>query len=181
MARQTRRSSGGFARASRRLTAWTSGPGGDDIAFDTFSTGATGSQIIGSGITPTVNALTVVRIRGMFQIRLSTADAGGSGFTYAVGIGMVTSDAFGIGVTAIPKPFDDQGWPGWLWHHFGVIKAPQEVLDLNQVQASTVEIDSKAMRKFRVNETLMAVIQFGEVATATVAGELVTRVLVKLP
>ena len=174
-------SRGRFPVGERRKTQWVLGPGGDDPAFDTISSGVSATIIFGTGITPTVPALTLVRLRGMFQIRLQTADASGAGFTYTLGIGIVTSDAFAIGVTAIPDPFDDADWGGWIWHQFGVIKAPSEVLDLNQIPAQTIEIDSKAMRKFSNNETMFAAVQVAEVATATMSAELVTRALVKLP
>jgi len=157
------------------------GPGNGSItaAGDTIST--TSNVILGSGITPLIPQMTVVRLRGTIGIQLVTATAAEAGFNYALGIGICTADAFAIGVTATPTPFDDAEWPGWLWHHFGYIKAPQEVHDLNQVPLQQITIDSKAMRKLRLNEILYAAIECGEQGTAVIRVHCMTRVLVKLP
>ena len=174
----------GSARAPRRLTSWELGPGGDDAAFDVQLVAATSNIIFGSGITPVIPHLTVTRLRGLFKYSLRSADAAGSGFSGAVGIGIVSADAFGVGVTAVPKPFADAQWPGWLWHHFFHTTAPIGALSASNDQSvgeTSVVIDSKAMRKLRLNEVLFAVAELNEVTSASVLVALVSRVLVKLP
>ena len=173
----------GFDRSvPRRLTSWVLGPGGDDIAFDPVSFTGSSSALIGSGITPSVDRFTIVRTRGFMNIRLQAADAAGSGFTYAAGIGIVSLDAFTAGISSTPFPFNDVNWPGWLWHHMGVFKSPVGALTVGAGLADQhIEIDSKAMRKLRQNEVMFASVQVGEVATATLVVEIMTRVLVKLP
>ena len=180
MPRRTRLS-GGFTRQSRRQTTWAFGPGGDDIAFDPITISATGTQIFGAGITPVIPNLTLVRLRGVLDLRLTAADAGDVGFTWAFGVGKVANDAFLAGVAAIPDPFDDIEWPGWIYHNMGTLMAPQEVLDLNQVPAFRLEVDSKSMRKLRLNEVLFAAIQVSERATAQIRALFVSRTLFKLP
>jgi len=177
-----RRSVRGFARDApqRRLTQWTLGPGGDDSAFDTVGVAATSNIIYGSGVTFT-ERVTVVRIRGVLEMSLRAADANGSGFTWTFGIGITTVEAFtGIGVTAVPKPFANAGWPGWLYHTFGTLKAPSGALSLNQLPPIRMEVDTKAMRKLRFNDVIFAVAEFAEVASATLDTSFVSRMLVKL-
>ncbi len=111
-----RPSSRGFVRGPRRLTSWALGPGGYDIAtLDRQQFTASQTLIIGSGVTPIIDNLTVVRIRGFIDFGLRSADAVLAGFNFVAGIGIVSGDAFAIGVTATPNPFDDTDWPGWLW------------------------------------------------------------------
>jgi len=170
------------ARAPRRLTAWDLGPGGDDLGtLDNVSVVSDSNVILGAGVTPLIPAITVVRIRGFIEVNLVAADAALSGFNFAAGIGIVTLDAFTAGAASVPNPFSDIQWPGWLWHHLGGIHAPQEILDLNQVAAQRIEVDSKAMRKVRLNEVMTLIMSFGETATATVNVRAATRALVKLP
>ena len=179
----------GFSRGSsrvrspRRLTAWSLGPGGDDLAsLDQLSLSATGDSIFGSGVTPVVPALTVVRLRGVLRLNLTAADTGGSGFNYAVGIGIVSADAFTVGATAVPKPFTDADWPGWMWHHFGQLSTAVGALTTTNAHPALVtEIDSKAMRKLRLNEVLFGIIEAAELGTSVMTATLTSRVLVKLP
>ena len=187
MARQ--RSSRGFARApQRRLTSWFLGPGGDDLPtldIQAFSSNTT--LIIGSGITPLIDNLTIVRTRGHLEFILESADALRSGFNWVAGIGIVTSDAFAVGVSAVPNPFDDADWPGWLWYASGGIHSPSSTAiptvgdQQTVVDNPIVEIDSKAMRKLRVNEVMFLSVQGGETGTAVMSVRGMTRVLVKLP
>ena len=179
---RSRQSSRGYARAERRLTAWSLGPGGDDILFDPAAPSATSNGVFGSGVTPVIPQLTVVRIRGMFTALLKTADAANAGFTGAVGIGIVSADAFAIGITAIPKPFSDAEWPGWLWHQFFDLTA-SFALAANTTQPPSIRIpvETKAMRKLRLNEILFANFEVGETAAATLRMTFVSRMLVKLP
>ncbi len=88
--------------------AWDAGPGGDDIAtLDEVAFTTSTTAILGSGITPTVDRFTIVRIRGLIAFNLTAATAGTDGYNFMCGIGTCTSDAFAVGVTALPNPFDD--------------------------------------------------------------------------
>ena len=105
----------------------------------------------------------------------------GEGFHLAIGIGIVSSQAFSIGATAIPGPLSEMEWGGWMYHR---------ILDLHAVTATigdnnfsnTVweEIDSKAMRKISSNEVLVAMVEAVEVGTASMDIYFDTRVLLKL-
>ena len=105
----------GFPSRSRRGTDWGVGPGGSGVT----ALVATGSTVLGAGITLTSLALTVVRTRGLFHCFLDgVLAADGDGFFGAVGIGLVSTAAFDAGITAVPTLVTEAVWDGWLWHSF---------------------------------------------------------------
>ena len=167
----------------RRLTSWALGPGGGDDDFDVTSVSAGGDVILGQGVTPTIPNMTLVRIRGKLFFHLTSADGAGSGYTFGVGIGIVSNDAFAVGVTAVPKPIADADWPGWLWYDFVSAKAPIGAISAANWQQvpQVITIDSKAMRKFRNNETLFVIVELAEVTSAVMEIACMTRILLKLP
>ncbi len=179
------RSSRGFARVSnKRLTTWALGPGGDDIAtLDRTAYSSSASQIIGSAITPVLPNLTVVRLHGHILFNLTAADAQRSGFNMFAGIGVATLDAFTAGAASLPIAFGDADWPGWMWYWSGSIRTSVGALAIGDpsINPLVVRIDSKAMRKLRLNEVLFLMVQAGETGTSTMDVSAGTRVLLKLP
>ena len=177
----------GFDRGrTRRLTAWSLGPGGDDLAtLDVAQFSTTTTMVLGTGVTPVIPALTVVRIRGMMDLQLVSADAARSGYNWAAGIGIVQSDAFAGAVSGMPDPFTDADWPGWLWHQMGVLTAPVAALSATlgneAITRQSFQVDSKAMRKLRQSEVLFAIMEADELGTSTMDVKFASRVLVKLP
>ena len=168
-----------------RLTDWALGPGGSASA--TVSSSQT--IILGSGISPTAGKVTIVRTRGELLVQLVTAAAVSNGFHGAIGIGIVTDQAFGIGLTAVPKPISDMEWDGWLYHRFfsvmssgvidGGVSADHDMV-LPTAGAVRIEVDSKAMRIIDEEETAAAIIQVTEIGTATADIMFDSRMLVKL-
>ena len=152
-----------------------------------FTASSTG--ILGSGVTPTADKLTVARLRGEFMAFLASASAADNGFMCALGVGIVTNAAFAIGATAVPDPIDDAEWDGWLYHRFFNLISPTAISNTAITDADSVgivsnvvrfEVDSKAMRKQDLEETLMAVVQAVEVGTATMSVQFNSRTLVML-
>jgi len=119
----------------------------------------------------------------MLSFELLSSSAAGSGFAFTAGIGIVTADAFATGTAAMPSPFDDILWPGWMWLHTIDIRSSiaGAVVGDPSINPVHVDIDVKAMRKLRNNETLFMSVQSGETGTATANVRGMTRVLVKLP
>ena len=184
MARSRRSFAASSPARHRRLTAWELGPGFSALtsaAVQAFSSSTT--AILGDGITPVIPNLTIVRIHGHMLLSLTAAAAQRDGFQWAAGIGIVTADAFGIGVTAVPNPFDDIEWPGWMWHAMGDLRTAAATLMVGDPPENplTVPIATKSMRKLRLNEVATLVLQVGETGTATLDARAATRILVKLP
>ena len=177
MARRLRGFSQGRTSGKRRQTGWEAGPGSLTMAEGTLS--GSGNLIIGSGIAPVVDGLTLVRTRGDITMGLRTAGSVGDGFLVGVGIGIVTNDAFAVGVTAVPSPIDDMDWDGWLFHKLVNLFTVVGTED-NPVTAARIDVDSKAMRKIGINETMYLSAQGVEVGVATMAIAGITRTLFKL-
>ena len=99
----------------------------------------------------------------------------------AAGICIVTSQAATVGVTAVPGPLANIDWDGWMWHWMGIAGVVPGVGGAPNLVVS-VPIDTKAMRKWKETDVMVAMV---EVEETGVAGSFVsnfdTRVLVKLP
>ena len=167
--------------SSRRLTTWT-GVGPFSSVVQSATVG--GTTLIDTGLT-TIERVMLVRIHGELMIWLPVVTSIGDGFSkFHAGIGIVTSDAFTAGVASVPNPGNDADWPGWIWHHFGSSIIGLSVTESENTGALSMvrlPIDSKAMRKLRINEALFGSVQFDtEVGAATVSFAMNTRVLFKL-
>jgi len=166
---------------SRRRTGWEEGPF-TDARLALSAAGATGWSI---GQTSLVDGLTIARIRGSFAFFLDTATSDNDGFlSLAVGIGIVTTPAFLVGITAMPSPLTEIEWEGWMYHKLvsGVYRADQ-VDELGNAGSSEVrvDIDTKAMRKLDSEETVFGAVELGlETGTATGIFSAHTRMLIML-
>ena len=162
MTRSTQR--GGFQRQSRRISDWGVGPNAQEVQVT-----APGKTLWSSGTTPSAN-LTVVRTRGIFSIHMASAAAAGQGFFGAVGIYMMTEDAFNVGVTAALDPLADANSDMWLWHSFFDVRLLTATVSdgVNAVAAiQRIVIDSKAMRKnFDPERVMVGVVGVDETGTA---------------
>ena len=97
---------------------------------------------------------TIVRTRGVFE-HFPTAFGVDLAYQGAFGICVVSSDAFGVGASAIPGPFTDSDWGGWfVWQSFAYRLEFSSGVGLLKAH-ETLEIDSKAMRKIGPNETMV--------------------------
>ena len=167
--------------SSRRKTAWSVGPGDTSPVTLTGS----GSTILGAGVVPTVLSSTIVRIRGLLGLTLVANGAVGDGYVGAVGIGLVTSSAFAIGITALPTPITDVAWNGWMWHQFIDLRAFAGQSGSGSAAIfgfhKDYEVDSKAMRKFPDAEfTMVAIIEVVESGTSQLEVSFDSRILGKL-
>jgi len=138
-----------FSRGKQRLTQWV-GPA--DQGFVTVA--SAGATLVATF--PFGEPATIIRTRGAVAIQLNSYTTD-TAITGAFGIAVVSTDAVGIGITAIPKPFRDADWGGWfVWRTFG--HRFETITQAGVLLASwLLEIDSKAMRKVTPNETMVIV------------------------
>ena len=140
--------------------------------------------MFGTGQQATEDGLTLVRTRGEINVAIDTGGALLDGWTrMAFGICMVSENAFTVGVMAIPHPLTDIEWDGWIWHWVGLLftvaTAPVDAAGCSVVW---IPIDSKAMRKWKAPDALVAMGEVsGEVGTVQSQANLNTRILMKLP
>ena len=166
---------GGRQVSQRRQTAWGLGVEG------TLAHTASASQLYPTTILPSVEGLTIVRTRGTFLIFLTSVGSNVDGLTGAVGIGIVTTEAIAAGVTAVPGPFSDDEDELWLWHsYFHCIGASTSSPSQQPAATVRLEIDSKAMRKFPVGNSLFAACEVVETGVIAANSFINTRILFKL-
>jgi len=190
MAQRGRPSRTILGRGSRRSTSWVLGPKSGLLGTFGASFAASGSAIGGIGSTSGVDGLTLVRTRGELMMYLTSADAVNAGFHGAFGVGVVTADAFTIGVTAVPTPIADEDWNGWFYHRYVSLHAPGPIAVATAAQetlqnatfagALRVEVDSKAMRKIPENMTTFCAIELEEIGASGLEWLYNSRELVKL-
>jgi len=165
--------------SSRRRTGWDAGPA---LARSVVS--SAGVTLWPTGAAAAQDGLTIVRIRGEFAINLTVVTSAGDGFaSAAIGLCVVTGDAFAAGITAIPTPLADISWDGWMFHQLIAHLTARQTAPLNVAfSALRIPIDTKAMRKIRDTDVLVGVLEMGtEVGNASAQVSGVTRALVKLP
>ncbi len=143
---------------SKRQTSW------DICVVPTgFTALAAGTKAIAFAVTAAIleekTPATVIRSHIMLAIQTDNVGASEEQIG-AFGLGFVNVVAGALGVTGLPGPAADCGWGGWFAHQFftqtflfvsGVGVDPQRATQYN--------IDSKAMRKFEGDETLVAVVE----------------------
>ena len=162
---------------TQRLTEW----GGFEV-FSRFLGVGTASTL-GSQSTGAVAAerLTLIRLRGNGYVHM---DAGAAGDSMLIGVGLIIAptEAFTVGVSALPTPLTDMEAP-WIWHEVLTLGPAVSATDDGGDLSRNVQfvIDNKAMRKFRTDEELGFVVE-GEIiaGSPTVDGGLVARQLFKL-
>jgi len=78
----------------------------------------------------------------------------------AIGIAVVTAQAVSVGITAIPHPFTDGSWGGWLWHSYFAAKLfVASAAGIEPQMTHRIVVDSKAARKVDEDERLVVVVE----------------------
>ena len=167
MARRPHR---GFVRGPQRKTQWI-GP-----AQQGFLTVTSGSSIIASSLA-FLEPATIVRVRADFTF-MPTSFASDLNIVGAIGVGVVTEEAFTAGIASVPDPFDDADWGGWLLHKlFGAHFEFGTAVGTEFPASISIDLDSKAMRKVNSGDTMIVVIE-SQVGAFSFSSP--TRTLVKL-
>ena len=122
---------------------------------------------------------TILRMRGVVQAAFDETVQVGDRMLVTWGLGIVSTDAATLGATAMPDPDDEPEFP-WLW--WGAMELRSNLTagaNAWGLQAQRLEVDSKAMRRFKPGQSLVWVAQtFGDVgAPVTHLTTLRTRVL----
>ena len=163
-------------RSPRRSVQWAFGPNATNVALT-----ATGPVTWTNGVVTSLET-TIVRIRGMILVTLTSATAAGDGFSGAMGIGIAGTPAFVAGSASLPTPVTESEWDGWMWHTFFQVQAVTATISdgANAVGASLrIPVDTKAMRKFSDAQTLFGMIEVTELGTAVAEVQADTRMLAK--
>ena len=90
-------------RSSGVARDWGAGTGGTGAV----SVNAAGPQILGAGVQTVGSELTLLRTRGIVHLSLTSATSAGDGFFGAIGICVVSDQAFTAGVGSMPTPITE--------------------------------------------------------------------------
>lgn len=142
---------------------------------------ADGSILFPLAFTALQEGLTIVRLRG--ELIISTSGTSGDSADLAVGIGIATSEAHAVGVTALPSPITDGDWNGWFYHRWCSSISTATVNVSSQSLNFRFDVDNKAMRKLLVGTVMFAVMEMDNEAGTGITASVIlnTRVLFKLP
>jgi len=151
-------------RGARRLSSWGFGTGGVTVT----SVSSTSNTIIGSGVAlSTEDKATIVRTHGRLVLSITAAAAAEDACIGAFGVCLVSAQAFAAGAASIPDPQDDRHWDGWLLHQSYALMhrtaTEDDVSDL--LNTMSVNLDSKGMRIWGGNDTMVAILGNTEVGT----------------
>ncbi len=119
---------------------------------------------------------TVVRTRMSFFIRSDQA-AAAEVQTAAFGIAVVSDQALGIGVTAVPTPITDMGSDLWFFYQF-LLCNESSLTDVAK-PGCVVHADSKAMRKVNDDSDLAFVLEMSTITQGVTVNSM-GRFLIKL-
>ena len=146
--------------------------GGKVIDFKTWALIPASSASITTNTTTSGNGLTssqtstILRCRGYVQGMLDATKQVGDQMILTFGLGLISSDAFAVGATAFPDPDGDGSYP-WLW--WGQMTLRSELAAGAEswgTSAQRLEVDTKAMRRFNADKTLVWVVQSTSAAGA---------------
>ncbi len=126
------------------------------------------ASALGSGLTSFDLPQTLLRVRGRVQVQLDAA-AVDERVTVAMGLIVVPDRAASVGITAVPLP-SSNGEDDWLWHGFAMVTSGAEAAIVPDALIATIEIDSKAMRKVKPDESLVFVVESVSAATVDQGG-----------
>ena len=157
-------------RGPKRKSQWIGSADQGDVAV-----GANASVIVQSNAG--LANVTIVRTRGLFSWKPSTFSASSIQLG-AVGMGIVSDQAFAAGAASIPGPWTDPEWSGWFWWQAFSYRNQFDTAIGQQMVGQDIVVDSKAMRKVEINEVVVMMAETFAVA-GVIAGAF--RQLVKLP
>ena len=121
-------------------------------------TGGTAATNLGGGLEFAVPA-TVLRCRCRIGAYFDASMQAGDVMGIALGLGIVSSDAFDAGAASVPDPNVEAEYP-WLWWGMTMLGSEITLGHEEYGQHSQVfEVDTKAMRKVKPRETLCWILQ----------------------
>ena len=110
------------------------------------------------GFVAAIDALTIVRSRGEFAVRIAAAAVGDTIVRGAFGMIVVSADAFAVGVTAIPGPISDVGNDWFVWAPFNLL-FDDGITEEDSKYVTSVPFDSRGMRKLKFGQNVVLVLE----------------------
>ncbi len=131
--------------------SWTAIPSTQSVII-------TDSTVSGGGLAFSEPA-TILRCRGEILVHLESTLAAGDAVKFAFALGVISSDAFTLGATAMPDPSGDADYPWVYWTEITLTTEEVTVADWMGYTWLRIPVDSKAMRKMKPGETFCWIMQ----------------------
>ena len=139
--------------------------------------------VVGGGLSFPESGFTVLRMFGeyMFTPDASDVPVAGESAALAVGIGVISTEAFLAGVT--PDPIGESEYPWLYWADHSVVYESTALDPSTPAMSARIPFEVSSMRKIAARETLFMCVEFGigAGASATLFEMSQTRVLLALP
>ena len=143
---------GNFRSGPRRNKSW--------FFIDGASTSMTADGTFALNGLSTSTQTTVMRCLGEYIITPTSAPAAADRCEVTVAIGVVSSDAFAVGASALPDPGSEPDYP-WLYWQSHALFFPTTDPESGAAAASVRHtFDVKSMRKINARESLILVAQY---------------------
>ena len=164
---------GAVAISQARKTAWGSFP---DVDATMATPGIAILVATFNAATLAVRPFTIVRTHltiGLFSDQAAAIERQRA----AIGLAVVSDQASGVGITAVPTPVTDAASDLWMLHRWAFADE-SEVTDRTR-GATFLQIDSKAMRKVNADEDVVLVaesaLNIGAGAVMAIAGRFLIK------
>ena len=147
------------------------------LAIPAFNDSLTGDNTFVTAALSFVGPGTILRTRGRILLAMNpSGKAADDSVKITFGLGLVSTDAFTLGATAMPDPAGEPEYP-WLWW---------DEVNLRSMIATTNEsgfgpenreliVDTKAMRKVKPGQSLTLVIQYANITGTPIVNSEVSQ------
>jgi len=120
---------------------------------------------VGTGFLPATTRFTIRRVRCSILLHLQGSLASDDGVRIGIGLGVVSTDSALAGET--PDPLGDPDWPWMWWKETFLVMAGGAtnvtwVANTLGMASLRLEVDSKAQRKIKTDESLIWAIQYSD-------------------
>ena len=161
---------GGAPGGTRQRKHWH-GTANASVAFTSAST----AIIASLGITDPV---TILRTLGSSLVSIGPALVADDRAVVTLGLGLVSTDAFVVGASAMPDPANEPEFD-WLWWYAAHVHLPDVDQAGGVASAMRIAVNSKAMRRASHQETLVLIGQYENIlGTPTVHVNASLRILI---
>ena len=124
------------------------------------------ATFLGGGLSFGLSGNTILRMMGEYSIGAAVAPTANDEAVVTVGIGIVSTDAFTLGTTAVPDPTDEPEF-GWLyWKSHTLFYSGTDVDSANRQQNLRQSFDVRSQRKIGARETLALIVQYTDITGA---------------
>ncbi len=128
----------------------------------------TDATVAGGSLASTTSQ-TILRMLGEYIIASTGVATALDQATVGIGIGIISTDAFTLGATAMPDPLGEPEFPWLYWASHSIfyptaVSATAGQGDQSGVGTGRFPFDVKSMRKMKPRESLFFVAQYGDVS-----------------